>query len=107
MPPAKWPPSGRRTSTGAASRAPKCSALSRPGSASSKHRMIATLALQSLPPEAEALRSTVRAFLDEALAGLPADRRARSWLGFDAAFSRELGKRGWIGLALPQAYGGG
>jgi alkylation response protein AidB-like acyl-CoA dehydrogenase len=43
----------------------------------------------------------VRAFLDEALVDMPADRRARSWLGFDAAFSHELGRRGWIGLALP------
>lgn len=43
----------------------------------------------------------------EALTGLPADRRACSWLSFDAAFSRELGRRGWIGLALPREYGGG
>lgn len=69
--------------------------------------MIETLALTRLPPEAEALRVPVRAFLDEALAGMPADRRARSWLGFDAAFSRELGRRGWIGLALPTEHGGG
>lgn len=65
------------------------------------------LPLQPLPPEAEALRAPVRAFLDEALAGMPADRRARSWLGFDADFSRELGRRGWIGLQLPTEYGGG
>lgn len=69
--------------------------------------MIGALRLQPLPPEAEALRAPVRAFLDEALAGMPADRRARSWLGFDADFSRELGRRGWIGLALPAEYGGG
>jgi alkylation response protein AidB-like acyl-CoA dehydrogenase len=49
----------------------------------------------------------VRRFLDEALAGVPADVRARSWLGFDAEFSRKLGTRGWIGLALPREYGGG
>jgi len=69
--------------------------------------VIGALPLQPLPPEAEALRAPVRAFLDEALAGVPADRRARSWLGFDAGFSRELGRRGWIGLALPAEYGGG
>lgn len=69
--------------------------------------MIGKLSLQQLPPEAEALRPQVRAFLDGALAGMPADRRARSWLGFDAQFSRELGQRGWIGMALPPEYGGG
>lgn len=69
--------------------------------------MIGTLQLQALPPEAEALRGPVRAFLDEALAGIPPDLLARSWLGFDAAFSHALGQKGWIGLALPVQYGGG
>lgn len=69
--------------------------------------MIETLSLQPLPPEAEALRQEVRPFLDEALAGMPPERRARSWLGFDAEFSRALGRRGWIGMALPPEYGGG
>jgi len=66
-----------------------------------------SLSLQPLPAEAEALRTDVRLFLDEALAGMAPDLRARSWLGFDAGFSQALGARGWIGLALPQAYGGG
>ena len=69
--------------------------------------MIEPLSLQPLPEAAEALRADVRRFLDEALAGMSADRRARSWLGFDAGFSRALGARGWIGLALPREYGGG
>jgi alkylation response protein AidB-like acyl-CoA dehydrogenase len=69
--------------------------------------VIEPLALQPLPASAEALRADVRRFLDEALAGVPADVRARSWLGFDAEFSRKLGTRGWIGLALPREYGGG
>lgn len=69
--------------------------------------MIETLALQPLPADAEALRADVRAFLDEALAGMPPELRARSWLGFDAGFSRALGQRGWIGMALPPEYGGG
>ncbi|MBS0303323.1 MAG: acyl-CoA dehydrogenase family protein [Proteobacteria bacterium] len=72
-----------------------------------RSQVTSTLALTRLPPEAQALRAPLRAFLDEALAGMPADRRARSWLGFDAAFSRELGRRGWICLALPREYGGG
>jgi alkylation response protein AidB-like acyl-CoA dehydrogenase len=68
--------------------------------------MIEQLSLQALPAQAEALRAEVRAFLDEALAGMPPELRARSWLGFDADFSRKLGARGWIGLALPPEYGG-
>jgi alkylation response protein AidB-like acyl-CoA dehydrogenase len=69
--------------------------------------MIEALSLQPLPAEAEALRADVRRFLDEALVGMPPDQRARSWLGSDPSFSRRLGERGWIGLGLPQAYGGG
>jgi alkylation response protein AidB-like acyl-CoA dehydrogenase len=69
--------------------------------------MIETLSLLPLPADAEALRAPVRAFLDEALAGMPPEQRARSWLGFDAAFSRALGQKGWIGLAFPPEYGGG
>jgi len=65
-----------------------------------------TLSLTSIPREDEALRLPVRAFLDEALAGVPAEVRARSWSGFDADFSRALGERGWIGLTLPIEHGG-
>jgi alkylation response protein AidB-like acyl-CoA dehydrogenase len=59
-----------------------------------------------IPPEAEAMRAEVRAFLAEALADYPPTRRAESWMGFDAQFSRRLGARGWIGMALPKRYGG-
>jgi alkylation response protein AidB-like acyl-CoA dehydrogenase len=59
-----------------------------------------------IPPEDEALRAPVRAFLEDALKQLPAHVRAKSWSGYDGAFSRELGRRGWIGLTLPKAYGG-
>ena len=45
----------------------------------------------------------MRAFLDEALRGRPPDRLARSWMGFDADFSRALAAAGWVGLTLPQA----
>lgn len=60
-----------------------------------------------IPPEAEAVRGEVRAFLADALKDNPAIRRADSWMGFDAEFSRKLGARGWIGMALPKRYGGG
>jgi len=68
--------------------------------------VVETLSLQPLPLQAEALRSDVRNFLEEKLRGVPPEQRARSWLGFDADFSRALGERGWIGTALPQEYGG-
>jgi alkylation response protein AidB-like acyl-CoA dehydrogenase len=68
--------------------------------------MIDTLSLTSLPAEAESLRQAVRDFLDQHLAGMPAERRARSWMGFDAAFSKALAARGWVGLTLPAQYGG-
>jgi alkylation response protein AidB-like acyl-CoA dehydrogenase len=63
-------------------------------------------ALRSLPPEAEAFRDEVRAFLREALGDRPSVRRARSWGGFDPEFSRRMGARGFIGLTWPKRYGG-
>jgi hypothetical protein len=69
--------------------------------------MIEQLSLTTLPPEAELLRPAVRTFLDRELARLPADIRARSWMGFDAGFSRALAAQGWVGLTLPTEYGGG
>jgi len=65
-----------------------------------------TLTLASLPPEDEALRPRIREFLQGRLESLPLDRRARSWQGFDAGFSRALGEAGFLGLTLPRAYGG-
>ncbi|PND34703.1 acyl-CoA dehydrogenase [Achromobacter pulmonis] len=65
------------------------------------------LQLAAIPAQDEALRASVRAFLREALHDMPADRRARSWMGYDAEFSRALARQGWLGLTLPAAYGGG
>lgn len=59
-----------------------------------------------LPEEADALRADVRGFLAQALVDRPPLRRADSWMGADPAFSRELGRRGWVGMALPKRYGG-
>lgn len=64
------------------------------------------LRLAFLPSHALAMRQEVRAFLDEHLRGMPADRRARSWMGFDAAFSQAMAHQGWVGVTLPKAYGG-
>ena len=65
-----------------------------------------SLTLTSIPAEDEALRAEVRAFLIDAVREMPAHVRARSWCGYDAEFSRELGRRGWLGVTLPKEYGG-
>jgi alkylation response protein AidB-like acyl-CoA dehydrogenase len=69
--------------------------------------MLEPLSLTRIPPADEALREPVRAFLKSALQHLPPEQRARSWMGFDADFSRRLAGEGWIGLTLPKRYGGG
>ncbi|MER7544182.1 acyl-CoA dehydrogenase family protein [Actinomadura sp.] len=57
----------------------------------------------TLPPQAAELRARVREFL----AGTPFTPRCDSWLtGADPAFSRRLGERGWLGMTLPERYGG-
>ena len=61
----------------------------------------------TLPPNIKELRVQVRAFLADEAAALPAERRANSWSVFDAAFSRKLAVRGWIGMTWPKRYGGG
>ena len=65
-----------------------------------------SLNLTSIPAEDETLRNEVRSFLSEAVREMPAHVRARSWGGYDAKFSRELGRRGWLGITLPKKYGG-
>lgn len=69
--------------------------------------MFDNFTFHSLPPEDEALRPAIRALAEEAVASLPPNQRARSWQGFDAAFSRKLGEAGFLGLTLPREYGGG
>jgi hypothetical protein len=64
------------------------------------------LRLAALPPEAEAFRTEVKDFLAREMLPTPADVRSRSWLAFDAEFSRKLGRRGWVGVTLPRRYGG-
>ena len=68
--------------------------------------MFDTLTLAQLPPEDEALRPAIRTFIEQHIAGIPMDRRARSWQGFSAEFSRALGEAGFLGLTLPKEYGG-
>jgi alkylation response protein AidB-like acyl-CoA dehydrogenase len=68
--------------------------------------VLAPLPLTHIPEEDEALREPVRAFLREALAGMSPEKRARSWMGFDAYFSHKMAAMGWVGLTLPKQYGG-
>ncbi|HYG44640.1 MAG TPA: acyl-CoA dehydrogenase family protein, partial [Bordetella sp.] len=60
----------------------------------------------AIPPEDEALRTPLRTFLTSTLANVAPHVRARSWMGYDAEFSRALARQGWLGLTLPRAYGG-
>ena len=69
--------------------------------------LIDNLRLERLPPHAEAFRQEVKHFLASDLPSTPADVRSRSWLAFDAEFSRKLARRGWVGVTLPSEYGGG
>ena len=65
-----------------------------------------SLGLTHIPAEDEALRPAVRAFLQDAMRDIPAHVRAKSWSGYDKEFSRKLGRQGWLGITLPQEYGG-
>jgi len=76
------------------------------GTRTNKLIMIDTLDLTRIPPADEAFRVEVRTFLDDALKGMSPELRARSWMGFDPDFSRQLAQRGWLGLTLPKEYGG-
>jgi len=59
-----------------------------------------------LPPAAQSLREEVRAFLKtEVAAGAFTPRLGHT--EFDAAFTRKVAARGWIGMTWPKRYGGG
>ena len=69
--------------------------------------MIETLKLTAIPDHAEALRPAVREFIKSTYTDkVPLAERARSWMGFNADFSRKLAKQGWVGVTLPKEYGG-
>jgi len=60
-----------------------------------------------LPPRAAELRSDVRGFLAAERASGAFTPRVDVWLsGWDERFSKELGRRGWLGMTIPVEYGG-
>src|SRR5512142_3309690 len=60
-----------------------------------------------LPPECEALRKDVRAFLaDEIAKGTFDPHRPGHGDSQDRAFSKRVGAKGWIGMTWPKKYGG-
>jgi len=69
-------------------------------------QLLSSFRYAALPAAAEAFRVDVREFLRTAYTPASPQQRARSWMGFDAAFSKKLAQRGWVGVTLPKAYGG-
>jgi alkylation response protein AidB-like acyl-CoA dehydrogenase len=68
---------------------------------------LSSLSLTAIPADDEALRQPVREFLIDAMRSVPAHIRARSWAGYSSEFSKALAQKGWLGITLPKAYGGG
>ncbi|MDB6062929.1 MAG: acyl-CoA dehydrogenase domain protein [Verrucomicrobiaceae bacterium] len=60
----------------------------------------------SIPTEFDALRREVREFLNEAAKNWSGWDLGHSWMAFNREFSREVGRRGWIGITWPKQYGG-
>ncbi|TWT00698.1 acyl-CoA dehydrogenase family protein [Reyranella sp. CPCC 100927] len=60
-----------------------------------------------LPPDAEALRTEIRAFLKETLPTIKGGDRYKTWSSRSPEFSQKMGARGWIGVTWPKKYGGG
>jgi alkylation response protein AidB-like acyl-CoA dehydrogenase len=59
-----------------------------------------------IPQAFDGLRREVRAFLAAASQHWSGWDVGHSWTRFDRDFSREVGRRGWIGMSWPRAYGG-
>ncbi|RFB06267.1 acyl-CoA dehydrogenase [Parvularcula marina] len=59
-----------------------------------------------VPVDPGELRAEIRSFIADNRPELPPESRANSWAVGDAAFSRALGRAGYIGMTWPKAYGG-
>ena len=69
-------------------------------------QLLSSFRYAALPPATEAFRTEVREWLRTTWQPPSPQERARSWMGFDAGFSRKLAQRGWVGVTLPKKYGG-
>src|SRR4051812_682920 len=79
-----------------------------PGSlASATTALRAGLPALALPAATHEIRRAVRQFIVEYRRHSSDGPLVNSWLvGWDSEFSAELGRRGWVGMALPKEYGG-
>lgn len=68
--------------------------------------LLSAFRLAKLPAETNLFRVEVKSFIQSSFDPTPLDVRARSWMGFDATFSRKLAARGWVGVTIPAQYGG-
>lgn len=68
--------------------------------------LLSAFRLATLPAETNQFRAEVKAFLKSSLDPAPPYLRAKSWMGFNASFSKKLASRGWVGVTLPAQYGG-
>jgi hypothetical protein len=79
----------------------------RVNSCSHMSELLSAFRYAALPAEAtHAFRVEVRDFLKTSFEPPAPHMRARSWMGFDAAFSKKLAARGWVGVTMPAEYGG-
>ena len=62
----------------------------------------------ALNARCDALRREVREFLRAEIDSGAIKPQCNSWLsGFDRAYAKRVGARGWIGMTWPKRYGGG
>lgn len=66
-----------------------------------------SLDLTQLPEEAEIIRKDIRQSVTDMMAEADSIDYPLSWFKYNKAFTKELGRRGWIGLTIPKKYGGG
>src|SRR5690606_32079106 len=60
-----------------------------------------------IPMDLHPLREEVRAFVAGFVPTWTGRELGHSWFRFDPEFSREVARRGWIGMTWPKEYGGG